>query len=821
MGSINNYPYQALIGNSELWCFGAEPSAMDSLISNRKADNIGYTPDPRASAEFFNKALRKQGDTVINPATPLNAAGDYYEIDNSTESIFTVSLRHSDDTPIDVAVLNNYTINGELTYQRYNFYVVVDTSTEPVSVKACGIAAEYTGTHEGNIVTSVLATPFTSAAALTLFNEIVTIRETSNFYGVVTTQLAYSNGFKITTLPGSVMSGKVPLDGSLSGTWEQSVLPCDLEYPDDYDKNGRYRYIVDPITSYTWADGLQSQGAVLNKIFASYPDMGSDLLRLTSDGQYTNGADLSETDLNNGLVANRVIDFQGGKFKIRYQYTYGATDWYFDLYDANNTLIDTWHVNGTNAPEVGTLLGNYNAIYNAYLVKYGGKYYIASMIQGGRITDGDGNRIRNTSYNMADVFAIVHEFNTNANTLLENGTETIIDYDPEHIDESSPEASTGDNQTENYDRQTQWSTGAEAGSNEGIRHNGSDIINASNYEETVADETPKASSPPESGSDRIITPLNSGAIKAFVISDPDVLEAFMAELNSDDFGTKLTRYFSNPMDVFISLHRCIAPAITPGASKYLTYGLWTSQNQLPVLEHEMYDVNMGFLNVAELTSSFKDYPPFCRYYIYLPYIGMREIDGKLIAGKRIELYYHINVLTGDILADLRMHNERTAHTDNIYYWSGNTLASMPLKSTDYSSMISGLIATAISVGGAVATGNPLALLGGITRLQGGIHPDITMLGTVTGSTTFAMPKTPYIVRIMPEESNKYPENYNRLQGRPSNIGAQISSSYSSTGNRYIVYSEADLANIYNNIGASATEDELLELKRQLMEGVYV
>ena len=549
--------------------------------------------------------------------------------------------------------------------------------------------------------------------------------------------------------------------------------------------------------------------------------MGSDLLRLTADGQYTNGADLSQTDLDHGLVANRVINFEGGYFKIRNEYTYGATNWYYDLYNANNQLIDTWHLNGTSMPISGTYAGGtYNAVYNAYLVRFNGSYYIASMIQGGRIIDANGNRIRTNEYNMADVFALVYKFNNNAQELLENGTETKIEYDPEHIDENSPEASTGNDQSKNYDRESQWRRGEGAGSNEGIRHNGSEIINGSDLENSLADETPHASSPPESGSGRIPTPLNSGAIKAFVISDPDVLADFMSELNSDDFGTKLTKYFSNPMDVFISLHRCIAPAITPGASKYLTYGLWHSQHSLPVLDQEMYDVNMGFINLGEITNSFKDYPPFCQYYIYLPYIGIKPIDGKIVAGKELNLYYHINVLTGDILAELRMYNASSGHNDTCYYWTGNTLASMPLKSTDYSSMISGLVGTVIGAGAAVATGNPLGILGALSGLKGAVHPDIDMLGSVTGSTTYALPSQPYIIRVTPQESNKYPENYNRLQGRPSNIGSVIAESTSPTSNHYIIFSESDLSTIKNNL-ASATEDELLEVQRLLREGVYV
>ena len=832
MPSNNNFPYQAIIGSSEIWIFSSEPSEYNSVIHELEATEVGYIPDPRSSMFFFQNAKRYDADTrtqVIQNATPLNADGDYYEFNDERHGLFTVTLKHSDGTTIDSAVLNDALLpsnKGSITYSCYNWYITIDNTLEEPRVKSCGIAARFTGTYNGELVSATLASPFTTQAAIDLFNGITEIRYLTNYYGQILTLLKESNGFEITTLPPGIYGLKPWSDADKHYT--SQVIPIDENY-DIYDLNAGF---ISHWSDHDYYKDLNPY-SLSAKFHSYYKEVGSDMLRQNPDGKFTNGADLNQTNLifpeNSGETFD--IPFSGGKIQLKTNSS--GVRRQILLYNSAGTLIDSAALNypisgGESTIRPGSVRMDpaYSGDMSVFLCKEGSNYYLVSLRQRQTITDADGQTISypgamGHNYYDACYYSVIHKFNNNANELLENGSESIIDYDPEHIDESSPEASTGDNQTENYDRSSQWSAGEGAGSNEGIRHNGSDIINASDYEENVADETPRASSPPEIGENRIITPLNSGAIKAFIITDPDDLTAFMGELNTDDFGSKLTKYFSNPMDVFISLHRCICPAITPGADKYLTYGLWHSEHALPVLDQEMYDVNMGFLNVAELTNSFKDYPPFCRYYIYLPYIGMREIDGKLIAGKRIELYYHINVLTGDILADLCMLNERTQHTDNIYYWSGNTLASMPLKSTDYSTMISGLIATAISVGGAVATGNPLALLGGVTRLQGGIHPDITMLGTVTGSTTFAMPNTPYIVRIMPEESNKYPENYNRLQGRPSNIGASIGASYSASGNRYIVYSESDLAYIYNSIGATATEDELAELKRLLLEGVYV
>ena len=638
MGSVNNFPYQAVLGNNELWIMQTEPSENDPYISGLKG-NPGYTPDPRASAEFFAKALRKNSDDqIITEATPIDSSGNYYRIDNNNPGIFTVGFYNSDDEFIGAAALADIPVfpqnKGTLTWQRYNFYVVIDRTTETPSVKASGIAAEYSGTYDGNRITGVLAAPFNQTVT-DILNNVVEIRELSNFYGQVVTLLSESSDFRITNLPDYIFTNKV-LWSDGNKEYSAQVIPVDEEHPETYDLNAGFIMFL---SQHDYFKDLNPY-SLSAKFHNFYKDVGSDILRRNSDGTFTNGADLNQNNLIFPGTGTLDIPFSGGKIQLKTNQS--GVRRQVNLLDAQGNLIDSAALNYPTSGGASNITPGevrldpaYAGDMCLYLCRQGGNYYLVSLRQYQGLVDENGNAITypgvmGNVYSGACYYSIIHKFNNNANNILENGTETKIEYDPEHIDENSPEASTGDDQSKNYDRESQWRRGEGAGSNEGIRHNGSEIINGSDLEQTAADETPHASSPPESGQGRIPTPLNSGAIKAFVISDPDVLADFMSELNSDDFGTKLTKYFSNPMDVFISLHRCIAPAITPGASKYLTYGLWHSQHSLPVLDQEMYDVNMGFINLGEITNSFKDYPPFCQYYIYLPYIGIKPIDGYVL-----------------------------------------------------------------------------------------------------------------------------------------------------------------------------------------------
>lgn len=837
MPSDGNYPFQAIIGGAETWIYTEARTTPDTLLAGNRLANgyIGYIPDPRATGVLFQ--MQNQD---------IAGSGYGFKIDTSEAGYFTVKIiQISDNTVIDTAKLNNSVISDSITWSKINFWITVDNTEEPAKIGKCGIGGEYLGTFpqtpEGGLipvdmpVDNYSFVEFTGAGTAAIINSWCEIRQISNYYGHVINVLRESDNFEITKLPGNLYNEKETWDQS--SVYSHIVIPVD-EDPDIYDLNAGF---IEFLSQHDYFKDLNPY-SLAAKFGNLYTDaIGSDMLRRNSDGTFTNGVDLNQSNLIFPPAESSdpyIINFSGGKIQLKTNNS--GTRREVILLDSDDSIIDRAALNyptsgGASAIIPGSVRLDpaYPGDMSVYLGQDGSNFYLISLRQYKSLYDDNGNQITfpgtlGNVYSGGCFYSIIHKFNAQASEILENASDVITEYDLTDIDDNSPEASTGDNAQDGYDRNTEWSAGPEAGTNNGIRHNGEENIDASDLEQTRADQYEGIKQPDESGENKIPTPLNTGMIKAFAPSDEE-LEKFGMDLNSDSFASTIRNYFNNPMDVIISCHTCIAPALSAGAECYLTYGNWTSQSaatpySMHVLNQMYYRVAYGELNLSEITNDWRFYERQ-KLSIYLPWIGVRDIDPKLLNGKLLKLYYNINVLTGDILAELKAQNEKTSHLDTYYVWSGNTLSQMPLKSTDYSAMLSGAISTTLStvtaMGGALA-GNPLSMFGSINALQRQpVHPDIKLQGTFTGGTCAFMTKTPMILRQYPYGLNKKPYLYNRLKGLPGNIGTNILNSYNSLSGTFIKLEAIDLSDIYTAHNTQASEAEKLELERLLKTGVYI
>ena len=317
MGSLRNFPYQAVIGNAwEIWVLENEPTERDAIIDNLKGDP-GYVPDPRASELFFKNALRKDiNNNVITAGQPLTDDGVYYSIDNNLPGLFVCSVLNANNEPLGVGTLNTIKVfpddKGSVNYDNYNFYVTVDRTTETPSVKSCGIAARYIGTYEGELVNSVIVSPF-SQAVVDIFNDIVEIRELSNFYGTVINVLAESSDFRITNLPTTIYTNLLEWDDN-DKHYDKQVIPID-DNEGTYDLNAAFIMFLSQHDVYKDLNPY----SLSVKFHSYYNDIGSDMLRRNADGTFTNGADLNQNNLVFPTSDGETLDipFSGGKIQLK------------------------------------------------------------------------------------------------------------------------------------------------------------------------------------------------------------------------------------------------------------------------------------------------------------------------------------------------------------------------------------------------------------------------------------------------------------------------------------------------------------------------
>ena len=194
--------------------------------------------------------------------------------------------------------------------------------------------------------------------------------------------------------------------------------------------------------------------------------------------------------------------------------------------------------------------------------------------------------------------------------------------------------------------------------------------------------------------------------------------------------------------------------------------------------------------------------------VYLPFIGFKTLSANDVIGKTINIVYNIDVTTGSCVALI---NVKTKGTNAILYsFSGNCSSPIPLSSTNYNSLISGLIGTCASAGATIATGGaaaPFALMAGANTLNNSKF-QIERSGALTGNLGVLGVKKPYIIVKRPVSRVAY--KYNEILGYPASVHVRLQ--YCSGFTRV---KEIELDYI------KATEKEKDELRRLLKEGVIL
>lgn len=281
----------------------------------------------------------------------------------------------------------------------------------------------------------------------------------------------------------------------------------------------------------------------------------------------------------------------------------------------------------------------------------------------------------------------------------------------------------------------------------------------------------------------------------------------------------LKQILENPIDAIISLSivPCIPNVLTDEEVKvmYVPTGVY-----MPPVQRQFVSVDCGSYKLTEMYGSALDYNPYTSVQLYLPYIGVVQLDTDEVMGKTISIGYRIDVVTGVCCAYVKANN------DILYQFSGHCSIHQPITSADFSGYINaalaaGKLVASIAAAGAGApavaatlagapspsisgtesktveternpntgrqitvgtrkresqTYNPGASFGevatrGVSNTVGAVMNSKTIIqhsGGFSGNSGFmAAVRRPYLIVTRPRIAN--PENYGKYNGRPSMI----------------------------------------------------
>lgn len=284
------------------------------------------------------------------------------------------------------------------------------------------------------------------------------------------------------------------------------------------------------------------------------------------------------------------------------------------------------------------------------------------------------------------------------------------------------------------------------------------------------------------------------------------LDAFGAWLWSSDFVDQLLKLFNDPMQAIIGLHKIFVTPPVSGSGA-IKVGYLVSTANANYVSGQYVTVDCGTVNLQEYFGNVFDYSPFTQLRLFLPFIGIIELDTADCMRGKISVIYHVDVLTGACLAEVKVIRDSAGGI--LYTYSGNCAVQYPVSSGSYVGIVTGLLGITAGVAGTVASGGALApaLIGAGAGL-GMMHTNVKHSGAISGNAGAMGLKKPYLIIERP--ITRTPENLANIEGLPQNKLVTIGSL-----SGFVKVKECHVD------GIPATQKELEEIKGYLTNGFYI
>lgn len=326
---------------------------------------------------------------------------------------------------------------------------------------------------------------------------------------------------------------------------------------------------------------------------------------------------------------------------------------------------------------------------------------------------------------------------------------------------------------------------------------------------TIKIDLPPNLPPTGTGDTPTVVIPTGNASSLWAIYNPTLaqINSFGAWLWSPNFVDQILKLFSDPMQAIIGLHKIYCTPTT-GAEQNIKVGYLDSGVPSKIVTDQYTTVDCGSVNLFEYFGNVFDYAPYTQLRLYLPFIGIVNLDTEDAMRGVIHVVYHVDVLSGACLAEVRI--TRDAAGGTLYQYAGNAAVTMPISSGSYIGVIANVVGVASSaIGGFASGGVAGGIAGGVTGAltrRGGTQ--VQHSGNFSGNAGAMGIKKPYLIIERPQTA--LADNYAEYIGNPSNTTVTLSSC---TG--YIKMKEVHLENV------PATGAELSEIEQTLKQGVII
>lgn len=269
-------------------------------------------------------------------------------------------------------------------------------------------------------------------------------------------------------------------------------------------------------------------------------------------------------------------------------------------------------------------------------------------------------------------------------------------------------------------------------------------------------------------------------------------------LFSETFINDIRRLWTNPAEYIIGLDyypfEYTALEMGAGPASISIGNINTAIQCVALINSGTPFIYGGFVDITPYFNSYMDYAPYTSIDIYIPYIGIRQLNVEQVMGHRLDIGYVFDLNTRQFTAmlgidgNLLLSETGLSHTGNlgkvITQYSGIMATQFPIGGTSANETAlnaiqatSGIVTTAGALAAGISTANPAAIAGGATGLinsltnqQGMITP--RMYGTISPMTGIFAPQQPYLIINHPIPAR--PASWQTFHGHPAGYSGIVS-----------------------------------------------
>lgn len=321
------------------------------------------------------------------------------------------------------------------------------------------------------------------------------------------------------------------------------------------------------------------------------------------------------------------------------------------------------------------------------------------------------------------------------------------------------------------------------------------------------------------------TSANDGLITVYHPTDAQ-LKAFASWLWVTYADPSIEKLWNNPFDGVIGLMELYCTPTDVGMKNIRSGFLDSGVSSQTISRYT--EIDCGSIYVPEYYGNYLDYSPYAKAHVYLPFIGIVELNVDDVVGHGINITYKIDEYNGACIAIITCARHVEVAGDDVdysaitYQFSGNCAVELPLAGGTQSAIRAGLIQAAAyglsSVVGGIVSGVAGNIGGAVSQIGYGaanaIGSVVSAKSSVQHSGSFGSSygalglKVPFIIVSRPKQLQVL--NYQKIYGFPAHAGVTIGSCRG-----YLRVREVHV------LSSTATDEEKKRIEELLKEGVYV